>query len=57
MPIITKEITSLEHYIRESVQDIKRDAYLNFKNDFVYRGLSSSDYFLETSLKRNCKKI
>ena len=56
MPIIAKEITSLEQYISESIQDIKRDQFLNFKNDFVYRGLSSSDYFLETSLKRNCKK-
>lgn len=56
MSIITKKITSLEHYISESVQDIKRDKYLNFENDFVYRGLSSSDYFLETSLKRNCNK-
>lgn len=56
MPIITKEITSLEQYISESVQNIERDQYLNFTNDFVYRGLSSSNYLLETSLKRNCKK-
>lgn len=56
MPIIIKEINSLEHYISESVKDINRDQYLNFQNDFVYRGLSSSNYLLETSLKRNCKK-
>lgn len=55
MPIITKTIHSFEEYINESIQGIDRDSQLNFQEDFVYRGLSSASYHLETSLTRNCR--
>lgn len=55
MPVITKTIKSIEEFINESVYEIKRDCHLNYENDFVFRGLSSSSYHLETSLSRNCK--
>lgn len=55
MPIITKTIYSMNEFIDESIEGIYRDNHLHFQQDFVYRGLSSSAYHLETSLTRNCR--
>lgn len=55
MSIITKTIHSIEEYICETLQGIERDCLLNFQEDFVYRGLPSVSFQLETSLLRNCR--
>lgn len=55
MPIITRTIHSVEEYIYETSKGIERDCLLNFHEDFVYRGLSSLSFQLETSLIRNCR--
>lgn len=55
MSVITKTIHSFEEYICNSFQDIERDHHLIFQEDFVYRGLPSASFQLETSLIRNCR--
>lgn len=55
MPIITKTIHSFEEYVYDSFKDIKQDCHLIYQEDFVYRGLPSASFQLETSLIRNCR--
>jgi len=55
MSIITKTINTFEEYVNETFQDISQDKLLNYQEDFVYRGLPSISFHLETSLLRNCR--